>query len=328
MIKQISLRARTVLGRAWLSEAVSTLFALLIFSVVLFNVFPAIFGALSHKARIGFAEFLPFFVLLLYASFRLPGAWGRLFSVTLTFLFFGLALGGLWQTGESQSTVFSGIVPLFDASGYYADALRLMAGQDLSSFSARRPLFAGLFAVFLTITNRNLMAALGILTAVTADACYLAAKEIQRTHGAEAAVVVLIILFLFHRYNNGLVMSQSIGIFLGALGFVLIWRGTHEQAQNLVWFGLFVSTIALNARAGAFFVLPLLLFWGTWIFGRSEARRASKFFLGGLAAISAGFILNWIVLRLLATPSGGPICKFFLYPVRACDWREPLVLYF
>ena len=102
-----------------------------------------------------------------------------------------------------------------------------MAGQNLSSFSARRPLFPGLLAVLLTLTGRNLMASLGILTAITAGACYLAAKEIQRTHGAEAAAFVLTILFLFYRYNSGLVMSESLGVTLGALGFVLIWRGNR-----------------------------------------------------------------------------------------------------
>jgi hypothetical protein len=302
--KPVAMRIQAFLSKVRFFDALSTLLALLTFSFILFGQFPTIFGALSHKARISFAEFLPLFVLLIYASFRIPGRVGRFFSVTLTFSFFALALGGLWETGQSQSTVFNGIVPLFDASAYYSDALRLMAGQDLSSLSARRPLFAGLFAVLLTITNRNLMASLGILTAITAGACYLAAKEIQRTHGAEAATLALTILFLFHRHNNGLVMSESIGLALGALGFAIIWRGASEKKQTLLWTGIFVSTLALNARAGAFFVLPLLVLWGTWIFREQNTKLAWKFLIGDLVAIGAGFLLNWVVFRLLAGPTG------------------------
>jgi hypothetical protein len=37
----------------------------------------------------------------------------------------------------------------------YADSLRLLAGQDFSEFSGRRPLFAGLFSVLLRMTGHN-----------------------------------------------------------------------------------------------------------------------------------------------------------------------------
>ena len=291
-------------------DVIGVIFALLIFVLILLNIFPDIFRSISLKAREGYAEFIPFFILLLYIAFCLPGPWSRFLSIILTFSFFGLALAGLWQSGQSQSTVFNGIVPLFDASDYYTDALRLIAGQSFSSFSARRPLFPGLLAVLLTLTGRNLMASLGILTAITAGACYLAAKEIQRTHGAEAAVLVLTILFLFYRYNNGLVMSESLGITLGALGFVFIWRGLADFKQSSVWVGLFITTLALSARAGAFFTLPLMLLWGGWVFRMPGKKFSWIFFLGGLGAVSGGFLLNWLLYQLLATPSGVLFANF------------------
>src|SRR5258708_28535574 len=309
--QKFSMRLQTVLKKVWFIEGFSFLFALLIFSWILSNAPSTIFGTLAHKARISFAEFIPFFILLLYAAFQIRGPLGRFFSITLVFMFFALSLGGLWETGQSQSTVLNGIVPLFDASRYYSDALRLIAGQDLSSFSARRPLFAGLFAVLLTISGRNLMVALAILAATTAAACYLAAREIQRTHGAEAAVLVLTILYLFYRYNNGLVMSEGLGLSLGVLGFALIWRGASELQQRLVWFGLFVSTLALNARAGAFFVLPFVLVWGGWIFSRPANTNFLKFVIPGLAAIGGGFLAHWLVVPPLPLSLGVLFFNFF-----------------
>ncbi len=309
-IKHSLSQLRTSFLQIWGFDTLSIIVALLIFCSILLNLFPTVFHMLGFKARAGFTGFIPFFVVLLYTSFRIPGRLGKALSITLTFSFFGLSLAGLWQTGQSQSTVFNGIVPLFDASDYYIDALRLMAGQPFSPFSARRPLFPGLLAVLLTITGSNLMAALGILTAITACACYLAAKEIQRTHGAEAAVFILTILFLFYRYNNGLTMSESLGVALGALGFVFLWRGIADSKQPSFWIGLFVTTLALNARAGAFFVLPLLLLWGTWIFRAPETRPSWRFLLGGLGAIAGGFLVNWLVFRLLAVSSGTLFANF------------------
>ncbi len=212
--------------------------------------------------------------------------------------------------GQSQSTVFNGIIPLFDASSYYTDALRLTIGQNFSSFSARRPLFPGLFTVLLSITDRNLMASLALLTAITAGACYLAVLEIKRTHGAEAAVFVLLILFLFYRFHIGLVMSESLGVALGALGFALVWRGFHKLNLLTTWLGIFVFTLALIARAGTFFVLPFLVLYGAWVFRRPGNWLSWQFLAGGMAAIVAGFLLNWLVFRLLAIPSGTMFANF------------------
>lgn len=296
--------------KEWLFDIFNYAIALLIFSLILLNASPSIIRMISSKVRIGFTGFLPFFILFLYIAFRLPGALGRFFSVTLSFSLFALALMGLWTTGLSQTTIFNGIVPLYDASGYYTDALRLLNGQDFSSFSGRRPLFPGMLAVLLAITNRNLMISLGILTAITAGACYLAAQEIKRSFGPEAAIFVLMILFFFYRYNSGPVMSESLGVPLGVLGFVLLWRGASNSKPLMAWLGLFISTIALNARAGAFFVLPLMLIWGSWAFRQQGAVFSRRFFLIGLAALGAAFFINWIIFRLLSTPSATLFANF------------------
>ncbi len=304
------LQWRAFPGKTWIFDTLSVIIALMIFSLILANTSSSILETMSFSTRTGFTEFIPFFILSLYISFRLPGPLGRFFSIAITFSFFGLALAELWRTGQSQSTVFNGIIPLFDASSYYTDALRLTVGQDFSSFSARRPLFPGLLAVLLTITNQNLMVSLGILTAITAGACYLAVIEIKRTHGAEAAVFVLSILFLFYRFHSGLVMSEGIGVALGTLGFALIWRGLYKLKPSIVWMGIFVFTLAVIARAGTFFVLPFLVLYGAWIFRKPGSRLSWQFLIAGMGAICLGFLLNWLVFHLLATPSGTMFANF------------------
>jgi hypothetical protein len=154
------------------------------------------------------------------------------------------------------------------------------------------------------------MAALGLLTLITAVACYIAAREIQATHGAEVAVFVLIILFLFYRHHSGTVMSENLGLPLGALGFALMWRGAAQKKRLLFWFGLFVTTLALNARAGAFFTLPILLLWSGWAF-REEGRRFSlRVLFISAAFVFAAFAVNVILVRALASSTGVPFANF------------------
>lgn|GEM_PF-686109 len=300
----------TFLKKPWIQEVFWIVLAISIFVFILLNRSPNLLRPLSLSARTGFNFTVLLLFLILYISFRLRGCVGRALSLTMTLALFALALAGLWATGQTQSIVLNGIVPLYDASNYYSDALRLQAGQELSDFSARRPLFAGFLSVLLWLTRHNLMAALGLLTLITAVACYIATREIQSTYGSEVAVFVLIILFLFYRHHSGTVMSENLGVPLGALGFALMWRGTFQKKRLLFWLGLFVTALALNARAGAFFTLPIFLLWSGWAF-REEGRRFSwQTFIISAVFVFAAFVSNLILVRSLASSTGVPFANF------------------
>ena len=298
------------LKKTWIQEALCIVAAVSVFAFVLLNRSPNLLRPLSLSARTGFNLTVMLLFLLLYLSFRLRGWSGRILSLTMTLTLFALALAGLWATGQTQSTVLSGIVPLYDAADYHADALRLLAGDPLSDFSARRPLFASFLSVLLWLTGQNLMAALALLTLISAVACYIAAREIQSTHGSEVAVLVLILLFLFYRHHSGIVMSENLGVPLGTVGFALIWRGTAQKKSILFCFGLFVTTLALNARAGAFFTLPILLLWSGWRFREEGHRFSFRFLILSSTFVFAAFAVNLILVRLLASSTGVPFANF------------------
>ena len=296
--------------RSIVSDFLFLVMAVSVFILILINRSPNFLRAVSLPLRAGLDLTVGAYFVILYLAFRLRGWTGQLLSLTLTSALFAFPLAGLWAIGQSQPTVFNGIVPLFDASEYYGDALRLLTGHDFTVFSSRRPLFPGLLSVALWASNHNLMTALSILTLITALACFVAVKEIQRTHGADVAVFVLAILFLFYRYHSGLVMSENLGLPLGALGFALLWRGIADRSKFLVWVGLFLFTLALNARAGTFFMLPLLIIWVGWVF-KSSSKKFSWFsFVLGISAVILGFVINMIMFRLLASPSGVPFANF------------------
>ena len=279
------------------------------FSLILLNRSPNFLRPLSISLRTGFGLVIPATTLIVYLAFRTPGRFGGLIDLTVVMSLFAMPLAGLWASGQTQTTVLSGLIPLYDAQYYYIDALRLIDGSDFSVFSARRPLFPGLLSVLLSLTGHNLMVSLAILTGIVGLACYFTTREMHQTHGPEVAVFVLMVLFLYYRAHSGVSMSENLGVALGALGFGLLWRAGMNQRLWMIWLGLLVTTLALNARAGAFFLLPLLILWAGWLL-RGDKRVSWRSLVISSTAVILGFGLNLTLTRFLAVPSGVPFANF------------------
>lgn len=283
--------------------------SVLLFGFILVDRSPGTIRQLSMILRTGFGMAIPTVSIILYLTFRMPGRLGQIVSLSATTSLFAFGLAGLWTSGGSQSSILSGLIPLNDAADYYVDALRLVNGGEFSAFSARRVLFPGLLSFLLFINGRNLMLALAILTWITAIASYLTSIEIKRTHGAAIAVFVLIILFLFFRIHSGASMSENLGFALGSIGFGLLWRGGATKQERTIFLGLITTTLALNARAGAFFSLPMLVIWAGWVM-RANKPLSTKMILMGGFAVTLGFVLNIALTHLVATSDGIPFANF------------------
>ncbi len=282
--------------------------ALLLFAALLSAPLPWLKTA-GGAARTDFSVPVLFSAALLYAALRLPGRWRSALSLSVTLAAYALALVGLWANGLSETAVVSGLLPWNDAASYYQDALRLLQGSPVTSFSARRPLFAGTLALLLTVTGGHLQASLAVLTMLMALSAHAFTREIQRTHGPAAAAAAWAVLFLFARRFTGIALTESVGFSLGVLGLALLWRGAAHQRLWHAAVGLLTLTLALNARAGTFFVLPLLLLWLGWAF-RGACRFAWRPVLWGGLAVALGFALNFAVLRVVASPTSAAFSNF------------------
>jgi hypothetical protein len=285
-------------------------FSLLAYSLILLNRSPNFLRPLGMTARTGYVVVAPVVFLLFYSVFQLQGRWGRFLSFALTLAVFALALAGAWAAGTTESGILSGVVPMFDSASYYTDALRLLAGDEFSVTSSRRPLFIAFFAVLLFISNHNLMAALGILNLLVAISCYLLAREIQRTHGAGMAAFVLLVLFVYYRFHSGAVRTESLGVALGALGTAFFWRSISQQEGKFALLGVLLTTFAMIARAGAFFSLPLLVSWGSWTFRRPGRKVSWGFALSGIGLVLGAFFLNQLVTQAFGTHEAVPFGNF------------------
>jgi hypothetical protein len=299
--------SRSTLWTGYLLRAATLALPFLAYAAVLASDIP---GRIGLEARTGVAFLLPFAVLL-YPVFRRSGWWEDLVSLAITLMFFALPLSGLWNSGYSNGSTISGLLPFSDASNYYMDANRLLEGGLMSAFSERRPLFPGTLAAVLGLVNGNLAVALAVFGAAAALACFLLARELRRSHGTLAGLATLAVLFLFYCSYIGLAMTENLGIALGALALAVLWRGAGSSKKEIVWVGIFLLTMALNARAGAFLVLPMLVLWGSWYF-RGNSRISLRFFFGGCGAILIGFLLDAILRRMIAN-SGGMAYGNFSY---------------
>ncbi len=282
---------------------------------------------ISLAVRYGFTTVLVAIILLLYPAYRQSGWTGTLASLSLTLILFALPLLALWNSGISDGYTIGGLLPWSDARGYYWDAERLLEGGTFSEIPPQRPLFAGILATLLALTQQNLQVTVTLLVAITAISCFFAAREVQRSHGTAAGLVVVSTLFLFYRRFIGKTSTETLGLSLGAVGFALLWRGARLKQINDCLVGIFLLTLALNARAGAFFILPALIIWGTWSF-RGAARFSMRFLISSSSVVLLGFILNSILLKTVGSPNGMAFSNFsyVLYGlIVGSNWTQVMV---
>lgn len=266
------------------------------------------------------------FAGLLYLSYSLKGWLGISLSLTTTLALFAFPLARLWSTGVGEIFAWGGLLTWTDTDGYYTSATNLLQGLTMSpTIHNARPIFVGMLSTFLGLTQQNLQITLAILTAFVAISCFFVAREIQETFGNVVGVLVIICLFIFIRPLIGSLMTENLGLCLGNLSFAMLLRGARQMKINISLLGIFVLTIALNARTGALFVLPALLFWGAYVFRQSKWF-SEKFLLGGFSVILLGFILNSLLLKLIGHPDGsssyGNFAFMFYGVITQTDWTQ------
>lgn len=224
-------------------------------------------------------------------------AWKALI-LTLVLFLFTLPLLRIWETAESNYNLILGLLPWSDASGYYSDAISLLQGGLLNTFSGHRPLFASLLAVLLKLSSNNLQLTIVIITIINGMAVFLFANEIQESFGPIVSIGTILLSQLFYRHFTGALMTEQIGFPLGLIGISSLFYATRSKTKWLYATGLFFLAIGLFARAGAFFILPALLIVGIIIFKENDkfsGKNIILFIFPLLFAWSCNFALGQIV---------------------------------
>ena len=276
------------------------------------NLFPLLLGTVLYFSilflripeSIGLAFSYNFYIVPLLISFAyillcyLPERISKILFMFLVLCTFSMSLSGLWQSGISNCLVIGGLLPFNDTAAYYSDALRLLNGDQFSPMSTCRPLSIGMLATILGLTSQNLKLALIIIVFINAFCCYLAIREVQYSHGYAAGLLMFLLLYFFYRRFIGTEFTENLGFATGCLGFAALWRGVILEKDSYCLLGIFVLTVSLLSRAGAFFILPFIVVWGTFVF-RKEKTISLRFLFLGIGLIIAGFALNTIILYIV-----------------------------
>ncbi len=274
-----------------------------------------IFLSIPTPRQFGLAfryDFIPIvgsIALLAFVIFQLPDRLSRflLFGVISTILV--LPIAGLWASGQSEQYILGGIVPFSDARSCFTDSRRLSEGAPFISGASRRPLFTAMLTSIQWMTGQNLYVTLAILTMILGITLYFAVQEFRTHEGPVAAVVFLVLIFCYSRLLLGKTLSELAGLPLGLLSFVLFLRGISTKQIRYMLIGLVFLSLALNARAGAFFVLPAIALWIGWYFRRTKFFHW-KSFLFASGAIAIGFIVNMLVFQAYSSDQSAPFGNF------------------
>lgn len=237
------------------------------------------------------------------------GAWVGVQAASV-FGLFALLLIYHWQFALSYGEIIGGLLPWSDASVYVQEAQHVLNGILFSSIGGR-PLFSGLLAAFLFLTSGNFMVTLALLTWVNALATLLVVREVRRSYGAIEAGIYIVFAYKFYLRFAGTTMTEQLGFALGNLAVFFLLISSQNKSLKLALGGLGLLSLALNARAGAFFILPILVLWivityypkvGLW-----------RSLVPSLVVVALPFLLNSLLLKAIANPGGALFSNYSYY---------------
>ncbi len=169
-------------------------------------------------------------LLVFYLILRLPDGWRSPAAFVAGGAVFGLALAGLWASGQSEPYVVSGLIPYNDAATYYQrcqSPFGWIAAFRCLIPAADRHWFAGCPAR----ADRH-----GIFRMPRQSWCFwklspvsYMALEVRRSKGAAAGAVTFGFVFLFARRFIGTTMTETLGLTLGALALAFFCRGAVKK---------------------------------------------------------------------------------------------------
>ncbi|OQX65385.1 MAG: hypothetical protein B5M51_00915 [Anaerolinea sp. 4484_236] len=252
-------------------------------------------------------------LILYYFSFRLPGNLGQIAGFSVTMILFALALSYMWSSGFSDNGILGGLLPYKDGYYYYNGARLLSIGHLLPRYAvqaADRPLFPSFISSLFFLTRNNFQWTLAILVGTVSSSCFFSAWHIRKKLGVLAASVYSTFLFFYIQPLIGYSLTELLGFAFGCLGFVLLWKAAETLSIRDLVLGIFTLMVGVSARAGAFFIFPMLILWAGWAF---RGQNKFSFRLAGITLVTviiSYLAVNTIYPRLVVEPGNQTFGSF------------------
>lgn len=238
---------------AKLPALLAWLVPLAIAAFALWTGLPSSISAAAYEANLVFGFIAVMVAFLLPVKNLSATATARL----LILLAAALPVAHVWSDARCDGALLAGLFPQSDAGGYLSNAIALLGGRPAWDF-ATRPICASAFAPLLLLAGFNLKALILLLTLLNASAIAAVAEQVQRFIGGAAAGLFAFGSLCLYRITAGWLMTEQMGILLGMAAAGLLVAGCRTGSVIRLSQGLFLLSLALLCRAGAFFALPAL----------------------------------------------------------------------
>jgi hypothetical protein len=210
----------------------------------------------------------------------------------------------------NRFNLLGGLLPNADPSVYLSLANQWSDGMRVVTPQTTRQLFPCFLSAMLWLCDRNLKTIVSLFTLITGVVSFLAWRQVRVMFGWLGATLFLSLVFFFYRCEVvGLLRTEQLGLWFALIALALMLQGLREKREGLWCTGLFSLVMALNARAGAYFILPLLLSYTGWIFPRGRWGWRSMFAAGVTCFV--GMLLNLACYWIFFAPPR-PTSNFWL----------------
>jgi hypothetical protein len=211
---------------------------------------------------------------------------------------------------QNRFNLLGGLLPNADPSLYLSLANQWSDGMRVVTPQTTRQLFPCFLSTMLWLCDRNLKTIVSLFTLITGVLSFIAWRQVRVMFGWLGATLFLSLVFFFYRCEVvGLLRTEQLGLWFALIALALMLQGLREKREGLWCTGLFSLVMALNTRAGAYFILPLLILYSGWIFPRGRWGWRSIFAAGVICFI--GMLLNLACYWIFFAPPR-PTSNFWL----------------
>jgi hypothetical protein len=249
---------------------------------------------------------------------QLGGHW--IISASIALVVVGASwyyLMDIWGSAKTIQFGVGGFFQVSDASGYAVCANRVLdegiSGLGTAEYGGelclRRPIYATFLAAILGLTGRNWLWTLLIQSSLVGLSITVLLRATSRLAGPITAIIVLWVMFAFSAENvYPSTTTESAGLALGAVGLAFLLDAARLGDRSLLFLGVASLSVALNARAGAFFALPFLAMGVFFQSAPWRSRLSSTAIV--IAGIASGFATQYFLIAHFGGTSGASNSNF------------------
>jgi len=255
--------------------------------------------------------------------------------VVLALIFFSVwisllpTLGG-WATIDSVARPIGGLIPISDSQDYYKGVEQLIQTGEFGEVSQRRPLNATLFSSRLLLGNNNYQNALLIQAIIFGISLFFVTFIISRRYGGLAGSLIFSLNLAFAAHYLPTTLSESLGISLGLLALAFFLLSFEEKYKHLFHVGIFVIMLALLARTGPVFVIPLIILYAGKFFSTNRKYNYKQVLVAsGVALLAVGFNYSLNLLYGDGSPGmqGNSHYNLYKLAVGGDSWKQIYIDY-